>query len=282
MRNLLSANFARLKKSKIFWLEMAVMFLWAALMLVAAYQSLKLYPEDEVNLSQFLFGHLPAVGGFSAVFFSLFLGTEYSDGTMRNKVIAGHSRWKIYLSNVIVGSVAGVLVNLAWMAAIVVVGIPLLGWSPVKASDFFTFFGIGILMTLAYGAIFGVVSMLVSGKANQAVIAMVLFWAILFLGSYCENRLNEPEMYREGPVLSVVDGKPVVDTNAEPVMNPDYVSGNKRKVMEFVRDVLPSGQGIVISHLEEINAGRMALASLGWIVIMTGAGCFLFRRKDLK
>lgn len=282
MRNLLSANFARLWRSKIFWVEMGMMFLWGALVLAAAYQSRIAYPEDEIYLSEYLFGHLPAVGGFGAVFFSLFFGPEYSDGTVRNKVVAGHSRWKIYLSNVLVGALAGVLVNLAWMAAVCLVGIPLLGWTPVGPWAFLTFLSVGILMTVAYGAIFGVVSMLVTGRGNQAVISMVLFLGILFLGSYCDNRLNEPEMYREGPVVSVVDGEPVVDPSSDLVVNADYVGGNARKVMEFVRDILPSGQGIEISHLEEINAVRMAFGSLGWIVVMTGAGGFLFKRKNLK
>lgn len=32
---------------------------------------------------------------------ALFIGTDYSDGTMRNKLIAGHVRRKIYVANLI-------------------------------------------------------------------------------------------------------------------------------------------------------------------------------------
>lgn len=38
------------------------------------------------------------IGILSAIFCSLFTGTEYSDGTIRNKIVVGHSRISIYLS----------------------------------------------------------------------------------------------------------------------------------------------------------------------------------------
>ena len=41
-----------------------------------------------------------------AVFVSLFFGTEYSDGTLRNKLIGGYTRGQIYVSQFIVNAAA--------------------------------------------------------------------------------------------------------------------------------------------------------------------------------
>ena len=58
------------------------------------------------------------MGLVAAVFISLFVGSEYSDGTIRNKLVVGHSRMRIYLANLIVCSIACVLISLAYAAGI--------------------------------------------------------------------------------------------------------------------------------------------------------------------
>ena len=62
-----------------------------------------------------------------APFLSVYLGTEFSEGTIRNKLVAGHSRPAVYLSNLILCAIAGVLLCLGYIAAVLAVGLPLLG-----------------------------------------------------------------------------------------------------------------------------------------------------------
>ena len=45
------------------------------------------------------FGCALFIGIVMAVFCSLFIGTEYSEGTIRNKIIIGQKRGAVYLSN---------------------------------------------------------------------------------------------------------------------------------------------------------------------------------------
>ena len=45
------------------------------------------------------FGCALFIGIVMAVFCSLFIGTEYSEGTIRNKIIIGQKRGTVYLSN---------------------------------------------------------------------------------------------------------------------------------------------------------------------------------------
>ena len=50
-----------------------------------------------------------------SAFCSLFVGAEYSDGTIRNKIAVGHSRAAVYLANLVTCSAAGVLICLGYI-----------------------------------------------------------------------------------------------------------------------------------------------------------------------
>ena len=57
---------------------------------------------------------LQVVGILISIFYSLFLGTEYNDGTIRNKLIVGHKRETIYLASFITGTVAVTIIYFIW------------------------------------------------------------------------------------------------------------------------------------------------------------------------
>ena len=95
MTKVLSANFMRLKKDKVFWIGLVFMFAAGIFFPVMRYMDMKqtgtINPIDNAFLGCVLF-----IGIIMAVFCSLFIGTEYSDGTIRNKVIVGQNRNAIY------------------------------------------------------------------------------------------------------------------------------------------------------------------------------------------
>ena len=92
MRNLLRANFSRLWKSKALWLCAAGAFAFSAAFLLG----LRADPEGGTTLDEAFGQVFPFLPLLYAAFLSLFLGVEYQDGTLRNKIIAGHARWKVY------------------------------------------------------------------------------------------------------------------------------------------------------------------------------------------
>lgn len=98
MSNLLSANFSRLFKNKVFWLCMIAMFASAVLLVISHYNRMVLYEDYETKytLDQVYFQFASFIGIICAVLTSFFLGTEYSDGTIRNKIIVGKTRTAIY------------------------------------------------------------------------------------------------------------------------------------------------------------------------------------------
>ena len=69
---------------------------------------------------------------------------------------------------------------------------------------------------------------------------------------------------------------------SEPSPNPDYIGGNLRNAYEFVLDLLPTGQGILMTNVEIARPLRMGLCSVTITVIMTLCGLILFDKKDLK
>lgn len=289
MRNLLSAEFSRLRKSRIFWAELAWVVIGNVFMLVSSYRTYLGYgAAEDPMLESFLFEVMPMFGILAAVFSGLFLGTEYSDGTLRNKLVVGSSRIRIYLTNVIVAVAAGFALNLAGLLTCFAVGVPMFGWPVFPAEQVAVCILLAFLLVAAFFALSTMVVMLIASKANAAVCGIVLSIALIFAGSYLDNVLSAPEYYREGPVMMFEDGKPVLkDPSEELVENPHYIGGTQRVIYEYLRDLLPTGQAIRLSHVadegeESMNVVRMALLSLLFAAAVTGAGAAAFRRKDLK
>lgn len=277
MTKLLNADFSRLWKNKVFWLGVATMVIWPVLVLIVTYRTSLAVPNHSHVLDGFFFQYGPVIGGFVAIFTSLFLGTDYSDGTIRNKITVGHLRYSIYLSNLIVSAVASILMNAAWILTMITVGTSLFGWFSSSITSILMYLCVTIFMILAFAAIFTFIAMLNQSKANSAVVALLVFLAILFLASYLNNRLHEPEMYSPGIVIS----SGTVELS-EPTRNPNYVYGSKRKLFEFFVDFLPTGQGILMSYMGATHLVLMPLYSLVITVMMTITGMLCFRRKDLK
>ena len=97
MNKLLSADFTRLWKNKVFWLGAACMALLACWIICIGYGQNVRWADDDIGfepnrLDAYLFQFAPMIGGFAAVIISLFLGADYSDGTIRNKLIVGSRR----------------------------------------------------------------------------------------------------------------------------------------------------------------------------------------------
>ena len=145
MRNLLSANFRRLIRGKIFWI--AIIFMVGAEIFACAVQYRDVLEYDAVlTMDQMTFQTGIYLGIVTAVFVSLFVGTEYSDGTIRNKLLVGHKRTQIYLANFVTCAVAIVIIYALSVVTGVILG--LLWFEPpaMPVSSILGYCGIGLLM----------------------------------------------------------------------------------------------------------------------------------------
>ncbi len=278
MSKLFRANLVRLKKSKSLWICMAVTILFSAGFCLSQYRE-KINGYD-VGPDTVFFSPYIVVGILIAIFCSLFIGTEYSDGTIRNKLVVGHSRNSIYLVNFMTCCVAGFLMILAYLAVTCALGIPLLGPLRIDIQTTLLWLLVGVLLTVAYAAIFNILSMLNQNKALVAVISVVLAFLTIFLFAYLYGRMNEPEFIT--PLsLTVNDGKTVYQ-QSESVPNPDYLNDSQRARFQFVMDFLPTTQAGQLAARDVPHAGLMLLYSGIIIVVTNAAGMFFFQRKDLK
>lgn len=286
MTKLLSANLLRLRKNKPFWVSVIICVVLEAL---AAFGEFRFQVSTGADLSvpdvaqykallegQF-FNCASFIGILAAALISLFLGTEYSDGAIRNKVATGCSRLSIYFANLITGFAASLVCMAAYMAACLAVGVPLLGWFVKPASLILTAVFGSILMLAAFCAIFTFVAMNVSRKSTSVAICLLGVFLMLFLAVYLYARLDEPE-FIQGYSLSI-DGQ---IAPMEPESNPRYLRGMEREVYQFAFDLLPSGQSIQYTGLIFTDPVRLMGLAAAVAAIFSAAGAALFRRKDLK
>lgn len=312
MNRLLSANFTRLKKSKIFWLGVIAMIGFGAFLPISNYM-------DEIRFREFtdyeytnpfdnvLFGYSLAIGVICAIFISLFLGTEYSDGTIRNKLIVGKTRASIYFSNLITNIAAALFMCLCYLGSVCAVGIPLCDKIDMEISLVLKIIAASLVMVIAFCSVCTMLSMIIQSKAVMAIISITSIFVLIFASAIISDRLNQPKnfVYSE-----ITDG--VEKVISEP--NSYYVGGTKRKVYIFLNDFLPTSQSIKFYqnsalNVEEDNKSKnqnlntdisadediwnmieekeshlwtLVLYSSINIVITTAIGLFVFQKKNIK
>ncbi len=146
MMKLLSAEFTRLFKSFIFKLGLlfsgglsafcVFMRWWDVTRHPEVYESL---PAAYRNADGILFLEVCISFFAVAVFIGIFVGTEYSDGTIRNKLVVGHTRTTIYLSKFIVCVCADILMCLLNIAVILILGYLLIDGTTMPIKDLLLF-----------------------------------------------------------------------------------------------------------------------------------------------
>ena len=277
MYKILFAHFAHLRKNRFFLICMSFMFLFGPFLIISNYIASK-KTGYMMPLDDYLFLFSVLIGILFAAFSSLFLGTEYSDGTIRNKLVVGHTRRSIYLSALIANCGAVIFLELAYITGVIIVGIPLLGFLNLPPASIFTLLGCVCMMSFALSALFTFVSMLVHSKSLACVISIIGAVIMLFYAAYINMRLQEPEVYDS--YIYQDDAGNIV--NIEPEVNPNYLEGTKRDVYEFIYDYLPAGQALQISQMTVTNAWRLSLYSLNIIIIFTACGLVVFHRKDIS
>lgn len=279
MNNLLSANFRRLKNSRMFWDCCAVTLLGAAATMLldcrTAARVLAENPEYVYRLDDYFLSPVPVTGILMALFAASFLGTEYGDGTMRNKLIVGHTRSAIYLSALLPGICAALAIAAASLLGRLA-GIPTLGGWQGGAGALCGHIAVYAGIAAALTACFTLIGMLSSHRSATMALCLFTFLGLLMLASYLYNALCEPEMVSE--MMVTVNGVQASD----PHPNPSYIGGTLRTVYEIVLLILPTGQAILLANGESGPALPQVAASLGVAALVTAAGIALFRRKDIQ
>lgn len=274
MSKLLRSGFTRLRKSRVFWAGMIFTILYCIVMCLGTYLQAEAI-GTKVPVDAILFVFTVYSGIIMAVVCSLFIGAEYSDGTIRNKISVGQSRFSIYMAGFITCAAAGIIFFCASLLSICAVGSMILGPFEMKVSTILVLTGIGILICTVYGALFNMIAMLSSSKAHSAIICILTAFALIFLAIWLFQGLSQQEMWE---TVSVVDGK----AETEIIKNPNYLTGMKREIYQFIFEFIPSGQAMQMYADKTVHLVRMAAYSLTIICVSNVIGFQFFRKKDIK
>ena len=280
MRKLLFANFSRLWKSKIFWVMEIVSAIIGIIFYVLVIINTRNIGENWYigNGNYYFFFVLVYIGVMMAVFSGFYIGTEYSDGTIRNKLATGHSRTDVYIANLVVTVVCGIIFVATHILASICVGLPFLGslfWEAFASVGWRIF--TGIIMLVCYGAIFTFFSMQDSNKSRNLIITFVLGLAIILGGLFVYGRLEEPEFISR--MVMQADGK---FEKQDGIPNSKYLSGTKRTIYIFVNACIPSSQAYTIAKYEGEFSLLPVVCLLAVSTIFTTTGTISFKKKDIK
>lgn len=267
MIKILRADLSRLWKTKAVWICAAGAFVVNFINIVSQ------------NISGGFYGGFVITIFISAVFTALFLGTDYSDGTIRNKLSVGASRAQVYFANLL-ASAAGafVIAGAAQLATALYALVTQKSPNAFADVDFEMSVVICAAAVLAACSLFTLMSMLIANKASVIIWAVLITTGLLFLSQYLTSRLNE-----EKTVYGSYYDESIGDyTEMHEYPNERYVSGAKRVLMNAANNILPFGGILKASSANTADIAFVPLYSLGAAAAISAAGVVVFRKKDIK
>ncbi len=276
MNNLIKANTMRLRKNNIYLLSLLIELFISLLLPIMHFidktkNGISWHPDDS-SFSFLLF--LPII---IAAYESMFIGTEYSDGTIRNKCISGNDRKSIYFSTLLSSLIASFILALIYIVGHALFSLILLGPFEASFKKIMVYLALSFALTFTLTAIICAISLLISNKTYSTTISILLVFLLLFWGIKITSALSEPEYYS---AYSYTENGVTVSEEEE--RNPNYLSGAKRKAYEVLYDLTPGGQMLQLASMSSKKPGMLFLYDAIIFVSITFGGVYIFSRKDLK
>lgn len=305
MNKLLRSGMRRYVHSIVFWLAIAVT---VATAIVCGYNARDLYFDDVYIIIEL---------AATAAMVSWLVGREYGEGIFRNKVVSGHSKGRVFMSELIMGVGACVGMYLIFVAIFLCFNSYIIGAVPVAPA--MKIFVSCLLANACIAAIFVTVSCLIPQRAIVAIVNILLVFAMSFAGYSLQKQLNQPEFISEYDFkeVSYVDSAGDVHVEFEPdwdterlVENKRYVDSPLREIYGVVNNILPyshvidaesftsnwfgyndyfggestwensANLDVPSENNQELNSNLIYSAIVFLFVSCIGYICF--RRKDLK
>ena len=270
MIKLLKAGFFRLKKDVIFWL---FIFLTIGM---AGFTLFRYLSNEGVYLDKILNEFIMYIGLFIAIFVSIFVGKEYGQGIIRNKIIVGHSRISIFLSNLIISIVVSLLCELIYLIIVFLIGIPLFGQMQMSFSQFAMVLLNTALVIISFCSIYNFITMICSEITISISICIILFVAMFVaqaaLGFTANSRKYIEHAFWDNGNKYIISQEP----------DPNYPGDEKVKQARTLYLSIPQGQAMKIGGNDLTYSAQMAISSIILIGVVNIVGVCIFSKKELK
>lgn len=249
MIGLLRANFARLWKTKAFW---------GCVISPAAFGiMMQLLEGRGSGFFRSMYNATPVSLFFSAIFTAMYIGTDNSDRTVHNKLIAGIPRFKVYFANLITVSVGVAVIFAVNWISLIIYDVICGGWLDMDVRNLVLYAVLCLVAGAAMAAVCTLTATLVSSRSKATALAILL-------------------------TIGMLLGTPYL-------MRISYSSFGA----EVVYKLLPTSQismieltvSLMDNYPENHNIGyalEPMWYSLGLIMAATVVGVLAFRKKDLK
>ncbi len=250
MTRLLSANLRRLKINIPFYV-FSFIILAVSIFFTSKGYLLMFGEYMPVEVAIVLISAVPA--GLNTLFISFFIGREYSDKTIRNKIVVGYTKGEIYGAALLTTS----LVTIFWVVLWFV------------------------------GSIFGAV--LTGGEYSMESLIVKALVALLYNLAF-SSALTAMCMTIHSRALCVVLNTQIPSYLITFILSGTFIgegaySPFMENLLTFIINLLPMGQwfykSVGFSEILYPSPVLMAL-SAGIIILFTAVGAVLFRKKELK
>ena len=277
-------------RSKLFWIfmELSVLFSVHSIYDEATRPVMDSYSAEAYGyvFEAALYLYIMAYCFAAAVIDSLFISREHANATLRNKIISGHSRASVYLTELIVCTVTGLIMFIVNLA---IISLPFLKFGIHGMDGWVTMRRIILIAVLiiVINALLVLFSMLISSRASSIVWTIVFIIIMIVSSGLIQDKLDsdsssrirreEGEYYDESKILS----------------------NTERKLYKAFDRILPTDQMIHTYDIDDylsdykdpstVSQKKLNTALAGiclldavTIAVVTTAGIALFRKKDLK
>ncbi|MDE6670763.1 MAG: ABC transporter permease [Ruminococcus sp.] len=270
MFKIISSDFMRLKKDTLFWLCIAVMFIFGLVGSISMYIDKK--EAGDFCAENVAFGFPMLSGILCGVFCGMFQGEEFSEGTIRNKIISGHKRRDIYISQVLVCISAGLLMCIAYIIPSLIIGMVFMGgFQELSNIEVIGYYLTGLLQISVCVTLFSLIITSVQKKTLGIALCFLVAIIIMYVSIDIHNCLVVPEytyMFDSG---TMEYGK-----------NPRYPDDNERRILTLIFEILPAGQAYQLCYRFAENIVYMISGDIILCIIFVLSGMSVFSRKDLK
>lgn len=297
MTRLLNANFARLFRSKLFWICAAAAVALGLIEVLPDATEL-IGTEYHLNPERYLINPMNFLGWFgmlviTAIFVGIFVGAEHS-GVLRNKIIAGQRRVSVYMANLLT-AISGVLIfQLLFVGTVLLTGTIMDGEFILSFETIAAYELLQFVELIGICAFFTAITMLIPQRLAGAIAALVLI-----VGFYLIDVCVDGALYP----LKLEDYVTDENGNITVIERTDYTDEERLQlnILTFLKMTNPLGQDSIIRrnysetyyntlyrltglNYQEIPPVPMEVMpySLGIIAVSTFVGTLVFRKKDLR